>query len=240
MYRDGLSFDPAAQSSTALKTVMNGVYGWMTFALFLSGLCSWLVGTTPNLAKNLLTGGVFWLFVIGEFALVFIISGLINKLSAAMATALFIAYAALNGVTLGVIFLLYTASSIAVTFLVTAGTFCAMALLGSVTKLDLSKLGSILFMALIGLVIASIVQVVEMFLKKMVPALYQALGIFLPLITTNCAVLGVVLVNVQEGYDFLQSVMDQPVCGNDVVSFHEISVAVKICYRSPCFLYYKG
>ena len=58
------------------------------------------------------------------------------------------------------------------------------------------------------LVIASIVQVVEMFLKKMVPALYQALGIFLPLITTNCAVLGVALVNVQEGYDFLQSVLN--------------------------------
>ena len=58
------------------------------------------------------------------------------------------------------------------------------------------------------LVIASIVQVVEMFLKKSVPALYQALGIFLPLITTNCAVLGVALVNVQKGYDFLQSVIN--------------------------------
>ena len=58
------------------------------------------------------------------------------------------------------------------------------------------------------LVIASIVQVVEMFLKKTVPALYKALGVFLPLITTNCAVLGVVLVNVQEGYDFLQSVIN--------------------------------
>ena len=58
------------------------------------------------------------------------------------------------------------------------------------------------------LVIASIVQVVEMFLKKSVPALYKALGIFLPLITTNCAVLGVALVNVQEGYDFLQSVIN--------------------------------
>ena len=62
------------------------------------------------------------------------------------------------------------------------------------------------------LVIAAIVQVVEMFLKKMVPALYKALGIFLPLITTNCAVLGVALVNVQEGYDFLQSVLNG-VCG---------------------------
>ena len=58
------------------------------------------------------------------------------------------------------------------------------------------------------LVIASIVQVVEMFLKKSVPALYKALGVFLPLITTNCAVLGVALVNVQEGYDFLQSVIN--------------------------------
>ena len=62
------------------------------------------------------------------------------------------------------------------------------------------------------LVIASLVQVVEMFLKKFVPALYKALGVFLPLITTNCAVLGVVLVNVQEGYDFLQSVING-VCG---------------------------
>ena len=62
------------------------------------------------------------------------------------------------------------------------------------------------------LVIASLVQVVEMFLKKFVPALYKALGIFLPLITTNCAVLGVALVNVQEGYDFLQSVVNG-VCG---------------------------
>ena len=76
-----------------------------------------------------------------------------------MATALFVAYAALNGVTLGVIFLVYTMSSIAVTFLVTAGTFCAMALIGSVTKLDLSKMGSFLFMALIGLIIASIVNI---------------------------------------------------------------------------------
>lgn len=69
--------------------------------------------------------------------------------------------------------------------------------------LDLQYMQTVAFI----LVIASIVQVVEMFLKKTVPALYQALGIFLPLITTNCAVLGVALVNVQKGYDFLQSVV---------------------------------
>ena len=70
--------------------------------------------------------------------------------------------------------------------------------------LDLGYMQTIAFI----LVIASLVQVVEMFLKKFVPALYKALGIFLPLITTNCAVLGVALVNVQEGYDFLQSVVN--------------------------------
>ena len=70
--------------------------------------------------------------------------------------------------------------------------------------LDLAYMQTVAFI----LVIASIVQVVEMFLKKMVPALYKALGVFLPLITTNCAVLGVVLVNVQEGYDFLLSVLN--------------------------------
>ena len=70
--------------------------------------------------------------------------------------------------------------------------------------LELSYMQTVVFI----LVIASIVQVVEMFLKKSVPALYQALGVFLPLITTNCAVLGVVLVNVQKGYDFLQSVIN--------------------------------
>ena len=70
--------------------------------------------------------------------------------------------------------------------------------------LDLAYMQTVAFI----LVIASIVQVVEMFLKKMVPALYKALGVFLPLITTNCAVLGVVLVNVQEGHDFLLSVLN--------------------------------
>ena len=70
--------------------------------------------------------------------------------------------------------------------------------------LDLSYMQTVAFI----LVIASIVQVVEMFLKKAVPALYKALGVFLPLITTNCAVLGVVLVNVQEGYNFLLSVVN--------------------------------
>ena len=158
MYREGITFDHD-QPRVSVKAVMNGVYGWMTFALALSGLCAWLVGTTPNLAKSLLTGGTFWVLIIAEFILVMVISSMINRMSAALATALFVAYSALNGITLGFIFLAYTKESIALTFFITAGTFAAMAVIGTVTKLDLSKLGSILFMALIGLLIASIVNI---------------------------------------------------------------------------------
>ncbi len=93
----------------------------------------------------------------------------------------------------------------AVTFVMALASAACWAIDAFVLQpLDLGYMQTVAFI----LVIASIVQVVEMFLKKSVPALYQALGIFLPLITTNCAVLGVALVNVQEGYDFLQSVFN--------------------------------
>ena len=158
MYKDGLTFDQE-NAQTSVKSVMSGVYGWMTFALAISGLCAYLVGTTPNLAKTLLTGGMFWVLVIAEVGLVMAISAMINKMSAALATALFVAYSALNGITLGFIFIAYTMESIALTFFITAGTFGAMAVVGMVTKIDLSKMGSILMMALIGLIIASIVNI---------------------------------------------------------------------------------
>lgn len=158
MYREGMTYDRAS-SGTSVKSVMAGVYGWMTFALAISGLCAYLTGTTPNLAKTLLTGGMFWVLVIAEVVLVMVISSMINKMSAALATALFVAYSALNGITLGFIFIYYTMGSIALTFFITAGTFGAMAFIGTVAKIDLSKMGSILMMALIGLVIASIVNI---------------------------------------------------------------------------------
>ena len=103
--------------------------------------------------------------------------------------------------------------------------------------LDLGYMQTVAFI----LVIASIVQVVEMFLKKSVPALYQALGIYLPLITTNCAVLGVALVNAQKGYDFLQSVV-YGVCGGlgftlAIVLFASIRERVD---KSDCPACFKG
>ena len=92
----------------------------------------------------------------------------------------------------------------AVTFVMALASAACFAVNLLLVELGLSYMQTVVFI----LVIASIVQVVEMFLKKAIPALYKALGVFLPLITTNCAVLGVVLVNVQEGYDFLRSVVN--------------------------------
>ena len=92
----------------------------------------------------------------------------------------------------------------AVTFVMALASAACWAVNLALVALELQYMQTVVFI----LVIASIVQVVEMFLKKSVPALYKALGVFLPLITTNCAVLGVVLVNVQAGYDFLQSVVN--------------------------------
>ena len=92
----------------------------------------------------------------------------------------------------------------AVTFVMALASAACYAVNLLLIRLELQYMQTVAFI----LVIASIVQVVEMFLKKSIPALYKALGIFLPLITTNCAVLGVALVNVQKGYDFLQSVLN--------------------------------
>ena len=92
----------------------------------------------------------------------------------------------------------------AVTFVMALASAACYAVNLLLIALKLEYMQTVVFI----LVIASIVQVVEMFLKKAIPALYKALGVFLPLITTNCAVLGVVLVNVQEGYDFLRSVVN--------------------------------
>jgi FtsH-binding integral membrane protein len=102
---------------------------------------------------------VFYGLMIGELALVIALSAAINRLSAAVATFMFIAYSALNGITLSVIFLVYTADSISSTFLVTAGMFGAMSAYGYMTRRDLTSWGSFLFMGLIGVVIASVVNI---------------------------------------------------------------------------------
>jgi FtsH-binding integral membrane protein len=112
-----------------------------------------------GLFYQIASSGAMWLLIIVELVLVFVLSARINKMSVTTATIMLIVYSALNGATLSFIFLAYSLGSIAKTFFITTGMFGVMALVGATTKRDLSKMGSILFMALIGLIIASLVNI---------------------------------------------------------------------------------
>lgn len=132
----------------------------MTMALLITGFTAYGVATSPGVLQAIYGNPIlFWGMIIAEFALVIGVSAAINRLSLTTATLMFVAYSVLNGATLSFIFLAYTASSVANVFLITAGTFGAMALFGYFTKTDLSSMGKILMMALIGIIIATIVNI---------------------------------------------------------------------------------
>ncbi len=145
--------------SLAFPALMRKVYVWMTLALIITGVTAYGVAHSEVLMSQMFeSGAVFMVLIIAELALVFGISRFINRLSLTTATLLFILYSALNGATLSVIFLAYSASVITKTFFITAGTFGTMALFGYFTKADLSGLGKILLMALVGIIIATVVN----------------------------------------------------------------------------------
>ena len=158
------SYVESVKRTSIVQSFFAQVYGWMFFGLLSTGIVAYYTAHSPALL-NLIFGSqiTFYAFLFTPIVLVMIISSKINSLSASMASFLFFVYSAVTGVTLSAIFLMYTQESIATTFGITAGTFGATALFGYVTKKDLSKMGSILFMLLIGLIIAS---VVNMFLKN--------------------------------------------------------------------------
>lgn len=146
--------------NTAYRTLMGKVYLWMTLALAVTGLTSLYVASSPGLVQSIFASrGTFWLIVIAELALVFILSARIMKMSFSTAGIMFALYSVLNGVTMSFIFIAYTSTSIATAFFVTAGMFAAMSFIGFVTKKDLSSFGSFFTMALIGLIIASVVNI---------------------------------------------------------------------------------
>ncbi len=147
------------RSANTLAACLTKVYWWMTFALGISAFSAWIVGTSEGLTKILIKNpSIFFGLAVVEIVMVIGIGMGIRKLSAATATALFILYAAVNGITLSVVFIAYQLSSVAQVFGITAATFAVMALVGTTTKRDLSGLGNMLFMALLGLIIASVVN----------------------------------------------------------------------------------
>lgn len=150
----------AERSRTAVPALLKKVYTWMALALAITGITAYGVASSPNLIAAIVSNQpLFWGLMIGELALVFILTARLQKMSLTTATLMFVAYSVLNGVTMSFLFLAFTMESIASTFFICAATFAAMSVYGAVTKRDLSKMGSILFMALIGLIIASVVNI---------------------------------------------------------------------------------
>ena len=148
------------ESTTTLPVLMRKVYTWMTLALVITGVTAWGVAHSPAILQMIMTNKILLLCLLfGELALVWGVSASIDRLSLTTATLLFVFYSILNGVTMSFIFLAYTYESVTNVFLITAGTFAAMAFFGYFTKTDLSTIGRILFMALIGLIIATIVNI---------------------------------------------------------------------------------
>lgn len=148
----------------SVRAFFNRVYGWMAGGLALTAAIAWFVSNNQAI-QQLIFGNslVFILLIIAEFGLVIGLSGAINKISAQTAALLFLAYAAVNGLTLSSIFMVYSKGDIAMAFATSAGLFLAMSLIGSATRMDLSRVGNI---ALIGLVGIIIVSVVNLFLRS--------------------------------------------------------------------------
>jgi len=165
------------RSISITNTFFRKVYLWMTAGLAVTALASFLMLSSQS-AQQFLFGNrmVFYGLIFAELGLVIAMSAAINRISAATATLMFLGYSALNGVTFAAVFLIYTQSSIASAFFVTAGTFGAMSLYGYATKRDLTGLGSFMFMGLVGIIIAS---VVNMFLhSEMIYWITSYIGVF--------------------------------------------------------------
>jgi FtsH-binding integral membrane protein len=151
-----LATSPAAVRSTS---ALSQVYGWMTAGLALTGAIAALTLRSQAIL-DFIYGNVlvFWGLLLLELIAVFTLASSINRLSSGAATAFFLAYAALNGLTIAAILMFYTGASIASTCFITAGTFAAMSVYGATTKRDLSSLSNVAIMALIGLILATVVN----------------------------------------------------------------------------------
>ena len=179
-------YNDYAPSSAGIRSLMYGVFGWMAVALSLTGITAYFISQNPHMQTMIFTNPwVFAVLFIAQFVVVVTLSMFIFKLSYPAALMLFIAYAILTGATLSVIFLVYTASSIASTFFVAAGMFGSMAVYGAVTKNDLTSMGSLLGMMLWGLILAMLVNI---FLKS-------------PMLDLVTAIIGVIVFAGLTAYD---------------------------------------
>lgn len=147
-------------NSSVLSIVMRKVYVRMFLALVVTAFTALYVVSSPSLLMTIMgSRAIFFGLIIAELAIVFVVSGMLHKLSSTTAVLLFYLYAILNGVVFSSIFVVYSLGSIAYTFFITAGVFGAMSVYGLVTKNDMTKFGSYCMMALFGLIIATVVNI---------------------------------------------------------------------------------
>jgi FtsH-binding integral membrane protein len=161
-YQTTRSFGTAAGAAAidvGLRAHMNKVYGLMSVGMALTGGVAWAVGTNETMVQAIFMTPMKWVVMFAPLVLVFVFSAMINKLSVAAAQLFFYVYAAVMGLSIAFIFAVYTSESIATTFLVTAIAFAGLSLYGYVTKRDLSGMGTFLMMGLIGLIVASVVNI---------------------------------------------------------------------------------
>ncbi len=143
-----------------VSKVMKRVYLKMFFAMIVTAVTSYVCFNVPSVRYAIASNSaIYWGLLIAELVLVFVLSGALHKLSSFTASMIFYVYSILNGVVLSVILALYTESSIFSTFVITAGVFGTMTIYGYVTKSDLTRIGSFLFMALIGLIICTVINI---------------------------------------------------------------------------------
>lgn len=156
---EDILFSSPGQIAQEQQKFISKVYGWMAAALAITGMTAWLTASSQSMLQIIIENrGVFIFLIIAQLLLVGALAGWINKMSSQTATLIFILYSVLTGFVFSALFLIYTAASLASTFLITGGMFAVMSIYGWRTQNDLTKFGSILFMALIGLIIASIVN----------------------------------------------------------------------------------
>lgn len=163
-YNTEVSTKQYTTAAVATNTLVRSVYIWMCTALLLTGATASLVAGSPRLLEIIFSNSFFfWGLLIAQLGLVWAISAKVNSFSLPTLSGLFMLYSVLTGVTFSVYFLVFTKESIASTFFITAGTFATMSVYGFLTKSDLTKLGNLCLMALIGIIIASVVNI---FLKS--------------------------------------------------------------------------
>lgn len=175
------------------------VFAWMFLGLFISGITAYLVAISPILLSIIFSSSIIFIgLIIVQFILVISLVSLIKKVSASIATLLFLLYSFVTGLTLSVIFLVYELSSINQVFFITAGMFGLMSFVGYTTKINLSKLGPILLMGLFGIIIAGIVNI---FLKN-------------SMLDFIIAIIGVVIFTALTAFD-IQKIKENNIIGNE-------------------------